>query len=74
MSITYKINNINNILGGALCPIINFFQIVPVILPISHVQQYDIGIIPYSVSLGDETYYKEISRTKNRRFFIKNSR
>ena len=27
-------------------------------LPISYVQQYDIGIIPYSVSLGDETYYK----------------
>ena len=40
-------------------------------LPISYVQQYDIGIIPYSVSLGDETYYKEISELKTEDFYKK---
>ena len=34
-------------------------------LPAFYAQQYDIGIIPYSVSLGDEIYYKEISETQD---------
>lgn len=40
-------------------------------LPAFYVKQYDIGIIPYSVSLGDETYYKEISELKTADFYQK---
>ena len=40
-------------------------------LPASYVQQYNIGIIPYSVSLGDEIYYKEILELKTEDFYKK---
>ena len=29
-------------------------------LPAFYIEKYDIGIIPYTVSFGDGTYYKEI--------------
>ncbi len=40
-------------------------------LPEDYVTQYHIGIIPYSVSLGDEIYYKEIVELKPEDFYQK---
>lgn len=40
-------------------------------LPADYVKKYDIGIIPYSVSLGDEFYYKEIVELQPEDFYKK---
>lgn len=40
-------------------------------LPSAYTTQYDIGIVPYSVSFGDEKYYKEILELKPADFYQK---
>ncbi|MEY8320009.1 DegV family protein [Lachnospiraceae bacterium 46-61] len=40
-------------------------------LPAFYVEKYDIGIVPYTVSFGDETYYKEISELQPHDFYEK---
>lgn len=40
-------------------------------LPAFYVEKYDIGIVPYTVSFGDEIYYKEISELQPYDFYEK---
>ena len=40
-------------------------------LPAFYIEKYDIGIIPYTVSFGDGTYYKEISELQPHDFYEK---